>query len=116
MPEEATIIKGTPSFLLIPAREHEWTVDNERVQISVPKEGLISELLAKEALVEDIKIPGDDEFSIRDAGVFYMYELPRVLFALGKYPQLEDNQAFNVYAIEEVEENIIIHGAIIRFA
>lgn len=116
MNEEVKTIKGTPGFLLIPAREHEWTVDNERVQISVPKEGLISGLLDKESLAEGLKIPGDDEFSIRDAGVFYMYELPRVLFALGTYPQLEDNQAFNVYAIEEVEENIIIHGAIIRFA
>jgi hypothetical protein len=115
MSEETNAIKGTPSLLLIPAREHSWAIDNESVQISIPKEGLLSEILKSDTLADGVKIPGDDDFAIIEDKVVYLYQIPRVLFALSKYPQLEDNQAFTLYAIEETDNSVILHGAIIRF-
>jgi len=107
--------KGVPGFLLIPAREHEWVVEQDDIEIVLPKEGLISALLDKEALASGLKIPGSDAFSLFTDDAAFLYNVPRVLFALSKYPQLEDNQAFCVYGIDFEGDEIALYGAIIRF-
>lgn len=108
-------IKGTPGFLLIPAREHKWKIVRDNVAISVPKVGFITELIKNSSLSDEVKIPGEDEFYAFEDNTFYLYQVPRVLFALGKYPSLENDQAFNVYAIIVEGDEIVLHGAVIGF-
>ena len=109
------MVIGTPGFVLVPARNHEWEVVTDNVVIPLPKAGVISELMKSDFLAGSARIPGEDEFYVFEDLILYAYQIPRVLFALGKYPQMEDNQAFNVYAVDFSQDTVLIHGALIEF-
>ena len=107
-------VKGVaPGFLLIPAREYEWQLKN-RVEIRIPIEGKISDFLGAESLAEGVKIAGDDEFVVFDDGVFFLWEIVRVLFARSEYPSLSEKECLNVVALERDGEELIIHGEVIQ--
>lgn len=102
-----------PGFLLMPAREYKWELKN-RVEIRVPIEGKISELLEPGALDAGVKIAGDDEFVTFEGDVFFLWETVRVLFATSLYPNLLDDECLNVVALERDGDELIIYGEIIR--
>lgn len=110
------IVTGVaPGFLLFPAREYKWEL-KDRVQIRVPIEGKISEFLNEADLAEGVKIAGDDEFSVFDGDVFYLWELIRVLFARSEYPSLNDDECLNVVALEKDGDSLVVHGEVIKNA
>jgi hypothetical protein len=112
--EEAVKVRGiAPGFLLLPAREYEWQLDR-RVEIRVPRQGSVSSLLGKQPLAEGIKFPGDDDFSIFEDNLLLLWEVVRVMFAGSQYPHLEDNQCLNIVALEVLEQEIVLHGEVIR--
>lgn len=102
-----------PGFLLLPARDYKWELKN-RVEIRVPVEGKISELLEPGALDTGVKIAGDDEFVIFDDGMFSLWETVRVLFATSLYPNLLEDECLNVVALERDGEELVVHGEIIK--
>lgn len=108
-------VKGIiPGFILIPAREYEWEL-SQKITLRLPNKGLISNFLNNKDLADDINIAGEDEFSIFEDGLLQLWELVRVLFARSEYPNLEDDQCLNVVALEFEEEEIIVHGEILKY-
>ncbi len=107
-------VKGVaPGFLLLPAREYDWELRN-RISIPVPLTGSIKELLGARELDAGVSIAGEDGFSIFEGGIVQLWEVVRVLFAGAQYPALEDDESLNVLALEFTDENVILHGEIIR--
>lgn len=107
------VVGVAPGFLLLPAREYEWQLE-KKIQINIPLKGKIQELLKNTCLSEQIKIAGDDEFSIFEDGLLLLWEIVRVLFAQGKYPALKDDESFNVVALEFENDEVVLHGEIIK--
>jgi hypothetical protein len=105
--------RGISGLVLLPAKEYEWELKG-RHTIEVPNTGKITEFLSKNELESGTSIPGDDEFTIFDDGLFQLWELVRVLFADAQYPALEEGECFNVVALETTEDKIIVHGEIIK--
>ena len=109
-----TAVKGVaPGFLLLPAREYERELPR-KVEISLPLEGSISDILKKENLSSRVQIGGEDHFSIFDDKLLLLWELVRVMFAGAKYPQLEDNESLNVVALEFTDDEVTIYGEILQ--
>ena len=107
-----TKVKGVSGLVLLPARNYEWELKN-RITIKIPRRGKISDSLGMDKLSPDLKISGDDDFSIFDDNVLLLWEAVRVLFAEGKYPSLKDEECFNVVALEVMEDEIQLHGEVI---
>lgn len=105
--------RGISGLVLLPAKEYEWELKG-RHTIEVPNTGKITEFLSKNELESGTSIPGDDEFTIFDDGLFQLWELVRVLFADAQYPALEEGECFNVVALETDEDKILVHGEIIK--
>ena len=110
-------IRGVaPGFILLPAKEYSWKVVR-RIDIRIPLEGKISEILNESDLATGIKIGGPDEFSAFDEdGTVYLWDIVRVLFVDFKYPQLTDSQCLNVVALaKDTEANeLIVYGEILE--
>ena len=105
--------RGVSSLVLLPAKEYEWKLKGRHV-IEVPLAGKISQLLTQHELEVGTSIPGEDDFMIFSEGVFQLTELVRVLFAGAQYPALEEDECFNVVALETDENVIRVHGEIIK--
>ena len=105
--------RGISGMILLPAKEYEWELKS-RHTIEVPNSGKISEFLNEHELAIGTSIPGDDEFTVNDDGLFQVWELVRVLFASAQYPALEDGECFNVVAVEMDEDVIRVHGEVIK--
>lgn len=107
------VVGVSPGLILLPAREYVWEL-KKRVEIKIPNEGLISDSLKSGELAEGVKIVGDDEFLVFGDNLLSLWEIPRILFAHKLYPQLEENQAFNVTTLEIDGEFVTIYGEIIE--
>lgn len=105
-------VKGVSGLVLLPARNYEWEL-RQRATISVPRAGKISEILGEKELSGGLKIAGEDDFSIFDGNVLLLWELVRVLFAEARYPSLQDDECFNVVALEVTDDEILVHGEVI---
>ncbi len=103
-----------PGFLLLPAREYGWEL-KRKMEFRIPLEGSISDILNKGILPPtNVKIGGDDHFSIFEDKLLLLWELVRVMFAESRYPQLEDDEALNVVALEFTDDEVIVHGEVIK--
>jgi hypothetical protein len=99
---------GTPTLLLLPARNYKFKVYPGEYTITIPKKGFYKD-------IDDKFFTDDDgEFNILDKDVLYVPSLSKVLFATSKYPDLEDSQAFAPMIITVKEEEIDIVGHIIE--
>ena len=109
------IVKGVaPGLILIPAREYEWEL-KQRVQFTIPNKGKVSELLNEKELAEGVKFPGEDEFCIFEDNTLLLWETVRVLFANSDYPALKDDECLNVVAMEFDENQVTLHGEVLRY-
>lgn len=107
-------VKGVaPGFILLPAREYEFTLE-QRVEIRIPIQGKISNFLKEDTLATGVKLVGDDDFSVFNDNIFFLWEIIRVLFATSKYPNLQDNQYMNIVALQRKETELIINGEILN--
>lgn len=107
-------VKGVaPGLMLLPAREYAWELIN-RVEIRIPVRGLISDYIKADELAKGIKIGGEDAFELYDEEYVYLWDIVRVLFATQKYPQLKDDQCFNVLALRKDGQDVVLFGEIVR--
>jgi hypothetical protein len=107
-------VKGVaPGFLLLPAREYEWELVR-KLEISIPNKGQLSTLVKANSANEQLKFAGEDSFTVFDDGVLSLWEVIRVMFANVRYPDLKDDECFNVFGVEINENDIVLHGEVIR--
>jgi len=110
MPENE-IIRGTPPPILMPAHDYKFEVIIGKYIIKLPREGDYHDL--------------DPKFFDEDAGKFnifndenntlYLPAITKVLFATSQYPDLPTDHCFAPYAIQIVEDGVIVIGQILKF-
>ncbi len=111
-------VKGVaPGFLLLPARDYDWEVQR-RIEIVLPIKGSINQLLGKK-VEETLNLSLNDEddsdsFVVYEDNLLLLWEVIRVLFAQSRYPDLEDDESFNVVAVEIRGDDVVLHGQIIK--
>lgn len=100
---------GTPSMALMPARNYAFSVSDERYVIEIPRKGTYHEL--EPSLFSE----EDGEFDLYNARkrIMYLPAISKVLFAAGKYPDLEKNQLFAPISLVFKKDTVEISGQII---
>ena len=101
-------IIGTPTMMLLPARNYKFKVYPEEYDITIPKKGFYKDL------DEEMYSEEDGEFNILDNDILYMPSISKILFATSKYPDLKDNQAFTPIALVIEEDEVRIIGSVIE--
>jgi hypothetical protein len=105
---------GTPTMMMLPARNYTFKVFEEDYNIILPRKGKYKDF-DDELFNED-----DGEFNIMDyiseetGHVLFMPSLSKILFATSQYPNLEDDQAFVPIALIVRNEEVEILGNIIQ--
>lgn len=117
MDETAVVFKkvmGTPTMMLLPARNYSFKVYDEEYSIIIPRKG------AYKDLDEEFFKEEDGEFNIlarvedENGEVLFIPSISKVMFASGKYPSLENNQAFVPIAMIFREDEVELVGQIIQ--
>lgn len=110
-----TKVVGTPTMMMLPARNYKFQVEDSDYVITVPRKGKYVDL-APEIYTEE-----DGEFEIfarQDdddlEAVLYVPSLTKVLFGVSRYPDLNDNQGFTPIAIVVKKDEVDIVGNIIE--
>ena len=101
---------GTPTMSLFPARNYHFRVTKGEHKITVPRSGKYKDL-APEIFEEK-----DGAFDLydEDSKVMYIPAISKVLFAVSKYPNLENNQLFAPIALIFNEDTVDIIGQVIE--
>ncbi len=101
---------GTPSMVLMPSRKYAFKVAEKIYVITVPRKGTYHDLdpafFSKE----------DGEFNLYDqnSGIMFLPALSKVLFALKKYPELENHQLFAPTSLVFKEDTVEISGYVVN--
>lgn len=108
--DKATTIEGTPTMVLLPARNFRFKVLAEEYTITIPRSGNYYEM------APEVFKPEDGEYMLYDEenAVMYLPSITKVLFATQKYPDLEDNQLFAPIALVLDEDTVSIVGQVIE--
>lgn len=106
---EDQYIKGTPSAVLLPAKNYVFKISKDNYVIRIPKSGKYHDI--------------DPEFFDVDSGEFdvyneetktlYLPSITKVLFATSKYPDLKFNQFFAPYIIKFEGDEVVVVGQVI---
>lgn len=107
--EESTHI-GTPTMVLMPARNYKFKVINKEIKITVPRKGTYYDL------DKEFYTKAEGEFNIYDEAnaVMYIPSITKVLFGLKKYPALESNQLFAPIALVFNDDEVDVIGQVIE--
>jgi hypothetical protein len=107
-------VVGTPTLMLLPARNYKFKVYEQDYSVIVPRKGKYVDLDSEMFTEED----GDFnimQYSRKDkAQVVYLPELSRVMFATSQYPDLKDTQAFTPIALVIKKDTVEIVGNVIE--
>jgi len=107
------VVGMAPGLLLLPAQELVWELKN-KLEIRIPNEGFVSQLLESTKLEDGVTIPGDDSFLISEPGFVYLWQIVRILFAKNLYPKLENNQVFHITTLQIEDNELVLHGEVIE--
>jgi hypothetical protein len=108
--DSGTMLKiiGTPTMVLLPAKNYKFKVYPEEYNIIIPRKGAYKDLDEGEYTEKD------GEFSILDKDILYIPSISKILFATSQYPELEDNQAFTPIALVIEKDRVQIIGNVIE--
>lgn len=101
-------IIGTPTMMLLPARNYKFKVYPEEYDIVIPRKGSYKDI------DDEMYSEEDGEFNILENDVLYIPSISKILFATSKYPDLKDNQAFNPIALVVEKDEVRIIGNVIE--
>ena len=107
-------VVGTPTLMLLPARNYKFKVYEQDYSVTIPRKGKYVDL-DSEMFTEE-----DGEFNIMQysrkdkAQVVYLPDLSRVMFATSQYPDLKDTQAFTPIALVVKKDTVEIVGNVIE--
>lgn len=106
---ENEIKTGTPSMLLLPAKEYSIKSDENFYTIEIPRKGVYHDI------APDIFTEKDGEFNILDdvSNILYLPSITKVLFAIGKYPELRHDQFFVPVYLKFKSDTVLIVGTLI---
>lgn len=110
MEPKETIIRGTPPLSLVPAKNYVFKINKENYMIRMPRKGEYHKI------APDIFDEASGEFNIFDdeSKTILLPDITKVLFAVHKYPKLEDNQLFVPYALTFEDEDLVITGQVVE--
>lgn len=104
---------GTPSMVMLPARNYYYKVVKEQHSIIIPRKGIYSDLVE-----EDIKglFEVEGKFNIYDesAKILYLPSITKVLFATKQYPDLPQNHLFIPVFFVFSEEDVTVVGQVVE--
>lgn len=112
-PGKYTEVIGTPTLLLLPARNYKFHVFDNKYSIKLPRQGNLGELAPK-------FFDKTDEFDFlqfsdeENCFVFNFSNVSQTLFATAKYPDMKDGQAFIPMFMTVKEEEVEIVGKLIE--
>lgn len=105
---------GTPTAVLLPARNYKFKVFQEDYTITIPKKGKYVDL-DPDMFTED---DGEFDFASYDRSkrhhTIYLPALSKILFATNQYPKMEDTQAFTPIALVVKQDTVDIVGNLIE--
>ena len=101
---------GTPSMVLMPARNYAFEVSKETYTIVIPRKGEYNEMEPNLFSKEDGKF---DLYNSRK-GVMFLPAISKVLFAANKYPDLEDDQLFAPISLVFKKDTVEISGQVVN--
>ena len=101
---------GTPTMVMFPAKNFFFRVSKNEHKITIPRKGNYS------AIAPEIFTEQDGDFTVYDEenAVMYLPAITKILFAVGKYPDLKDNQLFAPIALLLNEETVDVIGQVIE--
>jgi len=114
MSNEFKKVVGTPTMMLLPARNYTFKVFEQDHSIIIPRKGKYKDFDDKLFTEEDGEFNIMDYVSKETGNVLFVPSLSKVLFATAKYPELQDDQAFIPVAILIRDEEVEIIGNIIQ--
>lgn len=112
--ESLVKVIGTPTMMLLPARNYKFKVYQKDYSIKIPRRGIYKDFDG------ELFSEKDGEFDIlrydEDSSSYSLYipSISKVLFAASQYPNLKDNQAFTPLIILIKEDEIELIGNIIE--
>ncbi len=108
--EDLEVQLGTPSMVLMPARNYAFKVSSKTYVITIPRKGEYKEV-APELFNKE-----DGEFELFNARkkIMYLPAISKVLFAANEYPDLENNQLFAPISLVFKKDTVEISGQIIN--
>ena len=107
-------VVGTPTVMLLPARNYKFKVYDQEYSVTIPRKGKYVDL-DNEMFTEE-----DGDFNVmrysrkEKAQIVYLPDLSRVMFAMSKYPNLKDTQAFTPIALVIRKDEVEIIGNLIE--
>ena len=101
---------GTPTMVMFPARNFHFKVSKTEYTIEIPRKGNYAEIAPEIFNTED----GDFMIYDEDNAVIYLPSLTKILFAVGKYPALANNQLFAPIALLLDDDTVRIVGQIVE--
>lgn len=112
-PEYQDVV-GTPTLMMLPARNYKFRVHDQEYTVKVPRKGKYVDL-DKDMFSEEDGEFDFLQYSRKDKSyIMYLPNLSRVLFATSQYPDLEDNQAFTPIALVIKKDEVEIIGNLIE--
>jgi hypothetical protein len=108
--DDSTTHIGTPTMVLLPARNYKFKVIHQEIKITIPRKGTYHDLDKEFYSLEE------GEFDIYDevSKVLYIPSVTKVLLGLKKYPYLESNQLFAPIALVFNDEEVDVIGQVIE--
>ena len=103
-------VTGTPSMVLLPARNFRFKVAKEEHSIVIPRDGKYFDIDPEFFSEED----GSFDLLSENNETLYMPSISKVLFATKKYPDLNSNQLFAPVVIRFNEDNVEIIGQVLE--
>lgn len=100
---------GTPTMVLLPARNFHFRVSKTEHKISIPRKGNYHEI-APEVFSEET---GNFMVYDEENAVMYLPAITKILFAVNKYPDLKNNELFAPIALIFNEDTVDIIGQIV---
>ncbi len=107
---ENNIIHGTPPAVLLPAKKYSFELVGENLIIKLPRKGNYHDL-DPNFFDEDA---GDFTIFNKENNIFYLPAITKVLFAMSQYPDLPDDHYLAPYAIQIVDDTVVIVGQVLR--
>lgn len=99
---------GTPTMILLPARQYKFKVSKKEHKIVIPRKGLYNDLDSKFFSEKD----GEFMLLNNKSNILYLPAISKVLLATGKYPDLETHQFFAPVALVFKKDEVEIIGQI----
>jgi hypothetical protein len=112
--EEFVEVVGTPTAMLLPARNYRFRVYEKEHVITIPRKGNYIDIS------DEIFSKDDGEFNLlqysksKRCHTIYLPALSKILFGVAKYPDLSDTQAFTPIALVIKKDVVDVIGHLIE--